>query len=191
MTNSDLKRLKDSVCDSLKIKPNKQIFTIEEKESKSKIKKLIFTFKNKDDVFIIRQDPNQHTTSVLKKYSTNSSCDFVVFSMGKNKRLTICFCEVKSSYCEKIYKKAYEQVSSSYLFVKYLLECYKFFYDDDTFLADISYKYYYVCPKIGISNKRQISKNKSKNDIYLSIKAVKEEYGVVTINDGYGFLTEN
>ena len=65
----------------------------------SAIKKIEFTFRNQDDVLIIKQVENQHTINMLHKHSTNKSCDFIIFRVVQNK-LIAYFCEIKSSYNE-------------------------------------------------------------------------------------------
>lgn len=99
MTNKNLKDLRDALCDTLKITPKGSCFSIKEDSKESAIKKIEFTFRNQDDVLIIKQVENQHTINMLHKHSTNKSCDFIIFRVVQNK-LIAYFCEIKSSYNE-------------------------------------------------------------------------------------------
>lgn len=186
MTNKNLKDFMEAICDDLKIKPHGNLFTIMEEKTESPIKKINFTFKNKDDVLMLRQKEQTHTIKFFKgeNVSTDSHCDFIVFLRLKD-GLRICFCEIKPSV--EYMDKAALQLKSSKLFLEYLLNCYKNYFDIDCFneldLDDISRKYYFY-PKINMSTKRQIC---SRYEILLRAIEINEK-GIAYITNGYSFF---
>lgn len=187
MTNKDLKNLGDAICDDLKIKPRGNLFIITEGKIESPIKKINFTFKNKDDILIIRQKEQTHTIKFFKgeKVSTDLHCDFIAF-LKLNDGLKIYFCEIKPSI--EYLDKASLQLKSSRFFVEYLLNCYKNYFNVSCFtelgLDDVSGKYY-IYPKVNISNKKGVC-----NRSDMLIKAVDvDENRSVNISDGYEFFS--
>ena len=186
MTNKNLKDFGESICDDLKIKPCGNSFTITEERKESPIKKINFAFRNKGDVVILRQKEQIHTIRFFKgdDVSTNSHCDFIVF-LKINDGLRICFCEIKPSV--EYIDKAALQLKSSKLFLEYLLNCYKTYFDIDCFteldLDGISRKYY-IYPKINISAKRQICRRSE-----ILFKEIEiDKNGTAHIADGYSFF---
>ena len=186
MTNKNLKDFVENICDDLKIKPHGNLFTIMEEKTESPIKKINFAFRNKDDVVILRQKEQIHTIKFFKgdSVSTDSHCDFIVF-LNLRDGLRIYFCEIKSSI-EHI-DKAVLQLKSSKLFLEYLLNCYRDYFNTDCFtkfnLNDISKKYY-IYPKINISSKKPV---RYCSDILTkAVNANKD--GIVDISDGYSFF---
>ncbi|WP_278916765.1 hypothetical protein [Helicobacter pullorum] len=152
MTNKNLKDLRDAIHKDLKINPTGSCFSIKEDSKESAIKKIEFTFKNQDDVLVIRQRDNNHAINLLTKYSTNQSCDCIIFR-NKQGTLKLYFCEIKSSYNEKYVKEACEQMQASKLFVAYLLACYRHYHNKKIDIRES--QYYYIYPKIGNSNKKK------------------------------------
>ncbi|EDO9811492.1 hypothetical protein GZH76_001701, partial [Campylobacter coli] len=110
-----MKKFRDIIKDDLKIKPRGNCFAVKEEKEKSQIKKIEFTLKNQDDFLILRQDENNHTLNLLNNFSTNESCDFIVFRIFNNE-LIIYYSEIKSSYSKENKEKALKQIKSSKLF---------------------------------------------------------------------------
>ena len=186
MTNKNLKDFVENICDELKIKPCGNSFKITEEKKESFIKTINFTFKNKDDVVILRQKEQTHTIKFFKgdSLSTDSHCDFIVF-LNLRDGLRIYFCEVKSSI--KHIDKAVLQLKSSKLFLEYLLNCYRDYFNIDCFtkfnLDDISKKYY-IYPKINISSKKPV---RYCSDILMEAVSADKD-GIVDIPNGYSFF---
>lgn len=186
MTNKNLKDFWEAICDDLKIKPHGNWFKITEEKKESPIKEINFTFKNKDDVLILRQKEKTHTIKFFKGdgVSTDSHCDFIVFLNLKDS-LRICFCEIKPSI--EYMDKAVLQLKSSKLFLEYLLNCYKNYFYINCFteldLDGISRKYY-IYPKINISAKRQIC---HRSEILLKEIEI-DKNGTAHIANGYSFF---
>lgn len=186
MTNKNLKDFREAICDDLKIKPRGNSFKITEEKIESPIKEINFTFKNKDDVLILRQKEQTHTIRFFKgeSVSTDSHCDFIVF-LKINDGLRICFCEIKPSV--EYIDKAALQLKSSKLFLEYLLNCYRDYFNIDCFtkfnLDDISKKYY-IYPKINISSKKPV---RYCSDILMEAVSADKD-GIVDIPNGYSFF---
>ncbi|ERJ26649.1 hypothetical protein [Campylobacter concisus] len=186
MTNKNLKDFWEAICDDLKIKPHGNLFKITEEKKESPIKEINFTFKNKDDVLILRQKEKTHTIKFFKgnSVSTDSHCDFIVF-LKINDGLRICFCEIKPSV--EYIDKAVLQLKSSKLFLEYLLKCYRDYFNIDCFtkfnLDDISKKYY-IYPKINISSKKPVCYC---SDILMEAVSADKD-GIVDIPNGYSFF---
>ena len=186
MTNKNLKNFIENICDDLKIKPHGNLFTIMEEKTESPIKKINFAFRNKDDVVILRQKEQIHTIKFFKgdSVSTDSHCDFIVF-LKTNYGLRICFCEIKPSF--EYIDKAALQLKSSKLFLEYLLNCYKTYFDIDCFaeldLDGISRKYY-LYPKINMPNKKPVC---YRSDMLMKAVSANKD-GIVDIPDGYSFF---
>ncbi|EAI3889861.1 hypothetical protein DYR41_07215 [Campylobacter jejuni] len=178
MTNKYLKNFRNAITDDLKIKPKGNCFVIIEEKEKSKIKKIEFTLKNQDDFLILRQIENKHTLNLLNSFSTNESCDFIVFRIFNNE-LIIYYSEIKSSYNEENKEKALKQIESSKLFIDYLLSCYLKYHK-----ANITTKkefFLYIYPKIGISNKNNFCKKT--NLIFKDVEISDKENGIVRISE--------
>ncbi len=186
MTNKNLKDFVENICDDLKIKPRGNSFKITEEKIESPIKEINFTFKNKDDVLILRQKEQTHTIKFFKGDGvlTDSHCDFIVFLNLKD-GLRVCFCEIKPDV--KYTDKAALQLKSSKLFLEYLLNCYKNYFGVDCFtehnLDDISRKYY-IYPS-NISAKGKVYGN---SEILLRKIEIDRRQGAAHIADGYSFF---
>lgn len=165
MTNKDLKNFRNAIHKDLKISPqNKKssCFIVRERKKESPIQRIEFTFKNQDDVLIISQKENIHTINILEEFSTNCSCDFVIFMLDKKREMRVYFCEIKPSYRKEYLEEACKQIQSSKLFVKYMMECYSSFAQNNCLESlDIELKsqYYYIYPKINNSNKKKVYKD--------------------------------
>lgn len=168
MTNRALKKFCNSLHKDLSIAPKGSCFIIKENGDDSAIKEIHFTFKNKDDVVLIKQDEKKHTIDMFLQYHTNCSCDFILFVNDK-KDLHICLCEIKSSL--EYIEKAKEQLKSSKLFLQYLLNCYVHYSNDKEFAKiDLdSIKMYYIYPKLGISNKKSVCPSDNEGLIFKPI----------------------
>ena len=137
---------------------------------------------------ILQQKPKTHTIKILENSSTDYSCDFIVFRIINNK-LKIYFCEIKSSI--NFLDKALEQIASSKLFIKYLIECYNYYCGDNNLFKGFSMEqdtsYFYIYPKINSGNKSKI-KNYAKS---LLIKQVEiNEKSIAIIQDTEKFFNE-
>lgn len=177
MTNKHLKKFRDVIKDDLKIKPRGNCFAVKEEKEKSQIKKIEFTLKNQDDFLILRQDENNHTLNLLNNFSTNESCDFIVFRIFNNE-LIIYYSEIKSSYSKENKEKALKQIKSSRLFIKYLLSCYlEYCGENITIEKEI---FLYIYPKIGISSKRNFCK--ITNLRFKDVEINDEQNGIVKIS---------
>ncbi|MBZ7937036.1 hypothetical protein ACD575_04955 [Campylobacter sp. LH-2024] len=178
MTNKQLKEFRDAIKDDLKIKPNGNCFIVKEEKEKSQIKKIEFTLKNQDDFLILRQIENKHTLSLLNSFSTNESCDFIVFRVHNNK-LIIYYSEIKSSFSKENKGKALKQIKSSRLFIKYLLSCYLEYRNEK---IEIEKEFFlYVYPKLGISNKRNFCDTPDLN--FKEVEINDKENGIVKISE--------
>ena len=187
-TNKDLKKFKDKICSDLKSQNNQTNFMVYEKDLNSIIKQIHLIFKNQDDALILQQKPKTHTIKILENSSTDYSCDFIVFRIINNK-LKIYFCEIKSSI--NFLDKALEQIASSKLFIKYLIECYNYYCGDNNLFKGFSMEqdtsYFYIYPKINSGNKSKI-KNYAKS---LLIKQVEiNEKSIAIIQDTEKFFNE-
>lgn len=165
MTNKELKEFRNAIHKDLKISPqNKKssCFIVREEKKESPIQKIEFTFRNQDDVLIIQQKENRDTINILEKFSTNCSCDFIIFILDKKRDVRVYFCEIKPSYSKKYLEEACGQIHSSKLFLKYMIECYSSFTQNNCLKScDIESKsqYYYIYPKINNSNKKKVYKD--------------------------------
>ncbi|EAL2830415.1 hypothetical protein A0Z62_04885 [Campylobacter lari] len=178
MTNKHLKIFRDAIKDDLKIKPNGNCFIVFEKHEDSKIKKIEFTLKNQDDFLILRQDENKHTLNLLNSFSTNKSCDFIVFRILNNE-LIVYYSEIKSSLSKKNENEALEQIQSSRLFVNYLLSCYLEYHKESIVIKKEFFLYIY--PKMGVSNKRIFCK--MTNLRFKSVEVSNIQNGIVKISE--------
>ncbi|MWV62625.1 hypothetical protein DCO58_03190 [Helicobacter saguini] len=191
MNNVALKDLQNALHKDLKILPKGSNFIVKENAECSAIKEIHFTFKNKDDIVIIRQFENIHTIDLFDKISTNCFCDFIVF-MNINNNLQIALCELKSSYCDKHLKKAIEQFKSSKLFLHYLLHSYVYYFENNDFESinlDSIIKLYYIYPKPPISNKKSthIKNITQENIIFREIEITNK---IHICSDGYEFFNK-
>lgn len=189
MTNKNLKDFRNAIHKNLRIDPQKNsssCFIVKEESQDSAIEKIEFTFKNQDNVLIIRQKENRDTINILKEFSTNCSCDFIVLMIDKTKEIRIYFCEIKSSCKEKYLKEAYEQILSSKLFLKYVMDCYSYYTQNNDFkdfdIESVA-KYYYIYPKIGISSKQKIS-----NGLILKPLEIHNKIAKIFESDIYNFF---
>lgn len=169
MTNKDLKKFRNAIHKNLKISPQNEkssCFIVKEDKKESCIQRIEFTFKNQDDVLIIRQQENRYTINILEEFSTNCSCDFIIFMLDKKRDMRVYFCEIKSSYSDEYAEEACRQIHSSKLFVKYMIECYSSFTQDNclkSFDIELKSQCYYIYPKINNSNKKKVYKG----DLYV------------------------
>lgn len=197
MTNKALKDFRNAIHKDLKVEPqNKRsnCFIIEENKEQSKIKEIQLTFKNQDDVLIIKQDnrddlkKNYTIANLFQDNSpnTNKSCDFIVFLNSKDNGLEIFYCEIKSSTCENSQKEAMLQIESSQLFVLFLLEYYKLRYPkNDLDYFQIPHKNLCIYPKLGTSQKNKTYVSEKGQVLYL--KDIDFLDGCAKI-DGYDFF---
>lgn len=198
MINKTLKDFRNAIHKDLKVEPqNKQsnCFIINENKEQSTIKEIQLTFKNQDDVLIIKQDnrddlkKNYTIANLFQNNSpnTNKSCDFIVFLNSKDNGLETFYCEIKSSICENSQKDAILQIESSQLFVLFLLEYYKLRYlNNDLEYSQIPRKNLYIYPKLGIPQKNKTYANKKEQSLYF--KAIDCIDGCAKISDGYEFF---
>lgn len=196
MTNKALKDFRNVIHKNLKIEPQNaksSCFIVEEDKKESLIKRIQFTFKNQDDVLIIKQDKNE---SLKKNYTienlfeqnspnTNCCCDFIVFLKSKSNGLTIYYCEIKSCHCEQYLNEAIHQAESSRLFVLHLLEYYSYLYGDT--LEFEHFYQFYIYPKINISSKLPPYKKGNKTIYPKPIEV--DNQGCANILNGYEFFT--
>ncbi|WP_300718574.1 hypothetical protein [Helicobacter sp. UBA3407] len=165
MTIKDLKNFRNAIHRDLKISPQNEkssCFIVRENKKESPIQRIEFTFKNQDDVLIIAQKENMHTINILEEFSTNCSCDFIIFILDKKKDVRVYFCEIKPSYSKKYLEEACGQIHSSKLFLKYMMECYSSFTQNNclkSFDIELKSQYYYIYPKINNSNKKKVYKD--------------------------------
>lgn len=198
MTNRILKDFRNAIHRDLKIVPqNKKssCFVIEEKQETSVIKEIQLTFKNQDDVLILKQD---NTDDLKKNYTianlfqnnlpnTNKSCDFIVFHNSKDVGLEIFYCEIKSS--KESLNEAIMQIESSKLFILYLLEYYKYRYSkNDLEYSQIPYKKFYIYPKKGMPDKIKVYRNDKGKVLYLRAVEIDSNNGCAKIPNGYDFF---
>lgn len=198
MTNKTLKDFRNAIHKDLKVEPQNErsnCFIIEENKEQSKIKEIQLTFKNQDDVLIIKQD---NSDNLKKNYTianlfqdnspnTNKSCDFIVFLNSKQNGLEIFYCEIKSSTCENSQKEAMLQIESSQLFVLFLLEYYKLRYPkNDLDYFQIPPKNICIYPKLGIPQKNKTYVSEKGQVLYL--KDIDFLDGCAKISDGYEFF---
>lgn len=199
MTNKALKDFRNAIHKDLKVEPQNErsnCFIIEENKEQSTIKEIQLTFKNQDDVLIIKQD---NSDDLKKNYTianlfqnnspnnTNKSCDFIVFLNSKQNGLEIFYCEIKSSTCENSQKEAMLQIESSQLFVLFLLEYYKLRYPkNDLDYFQIPHKNLCIYPKLGISQKNKTYVSEKGQVLYL--KDIDFANGCAKISDGYDFF---
>ncbi len=198
MTNKALKDFRNAIHKDLKVEPqNKRsnCFIIKETKEQSTIKEIQFTFKNQDDILILKQD---NTDDLKKNYTianlfqnnspnTDKSCDFIVFLNSKDNGLEIFYCEIKSSICEDSQKEAMLQIESSQLFILFLLEYYKLrYHNNDLEYSQISPKNLCLYPKLGIPQKNKTYINEKGQVLYL--KDIDFTNGCAKISDGYEFL---
>ncbi|MGX3045396.1 hypothetical protein [Helicobacter sp. T3_23-1056] len=195
MTNKTLKDFRNAIHKNLKVEPqNKKssCFIIKEDKKESLIKQIHFTFKNQDDILIIKQDKTENLNknytieNLFEKNSpnTNCCCDFILFLKSKNNELEIYCCEIKSRYCEKYLNEALHQTKSSKLFVSYLLEYYSYLYN--TKLEPTNFYRFYIYPQINIANKLSAYK---KGDKVIYSKPIKiDGSGCAKITNGYDFF---
>lgn len=186
MTNKELKEFRNAIHKNLKISPQNEkssCFIVREEKKESPIQRIEFTFKNQDDVLIIRQQENRDTINILEDFSTNCSCDFIIFMLDKKRDARVYFCEIKPS-CRKIYlEEAYGQIYSSKLFLKYVVECYEYYTHKNFFMGfdvDAAITYYYIYPKINNANKKKTYISSPHQKI-LHLKPVDVKDGVVKI----------
>lgn len=69
MTNKDLKNFRNAIHKDLKISPQNgksSCFVVREEKKESPIQKIEFTFKNQDDILIVRQQENRDTINILE-----------------------------------------------------------------------------------------------------------------------------
>lgn len=185
MNNKVLKDFRNAIHKNLRILPQKgksSCFIIREEKKESAIKRIEFVFKNQDDVLILRQKENEHTINMLEGTPTNCCCDFIVIMLNKTKDIKIYFCELKSSYYEECLEKAYEQMISSKLFLRYLFECYRVCCkrnDLKDIDIDAASEYYYLYAKMGIANKKKVYIECLSSS--LRCKALCSEKGIVKV----------
>lgn len=194
MTNKVLKDFRNAIHRNLKIKPQKEkssCYIIREEKKQSPIKQIYFTFKNQDDVFIIKQD---NTENLKKNYTienlfenncpnTSCCCDFIVFLKSKNDELEICCCEMKPRHCEEYLSEAIHQTESSKLFVLYLLKYYSYLYGNK--LEPSNFHRFYIYPQINIANKLPPYKKDNK----MILKPIEvDSQGCAKIKNGYEFF---
>lgn len=163
--NKELKDFRNAIHKDLKISPQNEkssCFIVREEKKESPIQRIEFTFKNQDDVLIIRQKENRDTINILEEFSTNCSCDFIIFILDKKRNMRIYFCEIKPSYTKKYLEEACGQIQSSKLFLKYMIECYSSYTQNSHLKScdiDSISRYYYIYPKINDSNKKKVYKD--------------------------------
>ncbi len=194
MTNKILKDFRNAIHKNLKVEPqNKKsgCFVIKEKQT-SAIKEIQLTFKNQDDILIIKQDK---TENLKKNYTienlfennlpnTSSCCDFIVFLKPKNDKLTIYCCEIKSCHRENYLNEAVHQTESSKLFVLYLLKYYSYLYGNK--LEPLNFYQFYIYPQINIASKLPPYKKDNKIIYPKPIKV--DNQGYAKILNGYEFF---
>ncbi len=200
MTNKTLKDFRNAIHKDLKVEPqNKRsnCFIIKENKEQSTIKEIQLTFKNQDDVLILKQDnrddlkKNYTITNLFQNNSpnTNKSCDFIVFLNSKDNGLEIFYCEIKSSIHKESLKDAILQIESSQLFILFLLEYYKLRYHNNNLeYSQIPHKNLCIYPKIGISQKSKTYISENKQVLYTKAININFTNGCAKISDGYEFL---
>lgn len=194
MTNKILKDFRNAIHKNLKVEPQKKssCYIIKEYKKESPIKQIHFTFKNQDDILIIKQDK---TENLKKNYTienlfennlpnTNCCCDFILFLKSKNDELKIYCCEIKPCHCKEYLNEALHQTESSKLFVSHLLEYYSYLYNIK--LEPTNFYRFYIYPQINIANKLPTHK---KDDKVIYPKPIKvDNQGYAKILNGYEFF---
>lgn len=183
MTSSELKKFKNSLHDCLKPTIIKSTFIIKEQDIQSSIKELRLTFKNKDDVCVIVQDPKNcpSITNIFSQKQTLNSCDFIVFLLKNTAK--IYFCEIKSSLSKENYEKAIAQIKNSEVFFKYILESYCLNFDTKMEIEEVEYWLIYPSNMSQKIDKRQFDK-------VLIEKKIEIKDGVFATNNGYDFFND-
>ncbi|RDU54551.1 hypothetical protein [Helicobacter sp. MIT 01-3238] len=184
--NDFIKKIKKSINPSLMAESSNGYFVVYEKDKNSSIKWIKCVFKNIDNVLILQQRNQIIPQRVLKDYSTSKSCDFIVLFSLEN-QLNIAYCEIKTSYTDRIADESLQQIECSRLFMGYLFDCYSYFYENNLNRESIVFKRYLIYDKKGISNKNG-SYIKNDKVLYLRGQDVGKDGGVV-IDDASLFFS--
>lgn len=185
MTNELIKKLKKSLNPSLMVQSSNNYFIVYEKDKHSSIKQIKCIFKNIGNILILQQRNQFISQKILKDYSTSKSCDFIVLFIRKN-QLNIAYCEIKTSYTDKTADESLQQIECSRLFMKYLFECYSYFYKNSLNRENIVCKRYLIYDKKGIPNKNETY---IKDNIILHTRNKKvDEKGEAIIDDADSFF---
>ncbi|MCH5323169.1 MAG: hypothetical protein J1E31_06340 [Helicobacter sp.] len=187
MTNKILSDFKKSIHHSLKAKEEKGYLCVSEQESKkSTIKNIYFGKGNTDDILIIRQNIEdcRPIENLFEGKTRIKSCDFIVF-ICKNRDLHIFFCEIKSSISKENCEKALRQIRGSKIFLEYLCQNYKEYFDKDFEISLESAKNIYIYPASNPQKKPTFASKKNG----LNFEKVKVDSNGNTIqNDIYNFF---
>lgn len=185
MTDKMIKNLKKSLNPSLIAESSNNYFIVYEKDKHSSIKQIKCIFKNTDNVLIIQQQNQLISQKILKDYSTSKYCDFIVLFVLNN-QLNIAYCEIKTSYTDKTAEESLQQIECSRLFMRYLFDCYSYFYKENVDRENIIFKQYLIYDKKGISNK---NRTYVKDSMILHIRNRKvDNNGKAIINDANSFF---
>ena len=186
MTNKDLKAFRNAIHTSLKIAPRGSCFVVKEENKCSVIKKIEFTFKNQDDVVIIKQESNHPTKQLFQQErseKSTESCDFIVLI---HKITTeIYFCEIKSRFTPDNCKKAIKQIKSSKIFFEYLYRSYKECFNSNFEISLKNAKHILIYPS---SAEEKHTTSYSEGNLKLEPRLIEIKDFEAKIADGYKFF---
>ena len=184
MTNSDLKRLRDTIIAHLKPKLKGKNFIIKENDSRSTIKEINLCFQNRDDVLVIQQDIE--TCKVIDNLFEGKrleSCDFIVL-ICKKTNLYVYFCEIKSSNTNNNRIKAMRQIQSSIYFLDFVFKNYNHCKETEIFgLGNCEIKKIMIYP----ATMSQKNNTALKGQLFLAPIACNED-GIFEITNAYNFF---
>ncbi|MCX2683443.1 hypothetical protein OQH60_06195 [Campylobacter sp. MIT 21-1685] len=189
MTIKDLKNFRNAIHRDLKISPQNEkssCFIVREEKKESAIQRIEFTFKNQDDVLIIRQEAEK-CSAIKNLFETKpnlDSCDFIVL-LCKNRNIKICFCEIKSSKSKENQEKALKQINSSKIFLEYLCKCYKEHFDSAFEFSSEMTENIYIYPASNSQKNRTSSLGSN-----FKFKSIKIDNGKAIIDNGYEFFRD-